>query len=189
MDLPAELRNLVYAEVAKDNIAVLEKGTFTDNSAFSQVSAQIHNEYMPILALHAKAIKPTVVDFDFRHIVTFINRLSAAELNNLPSLTKSNGRNIEITLHFTNRAPFPDDYLLRRWLKRAGSTTKKGTMLDFQYSVFSPAKNTARWVTHQYRGLYFHNSWLRMLDRCIQPSKGVRSMEEAEKIRKALLKL
>ena len=182
MNLPPELRNIVYAEAAKDNVAVIEKSTFTDNSALSQVSAQIHNEYMPILALNAKAIQTTVLDFDFRHVVTFINRLSAAELNALPSINKSDTRPIDISLRFNPFEAF-HDYHLGRWLKRAGSPTKKGTMLYFRYSLCVPEGQTATWS--RFGPMWISHRWHQMLDDFAKVAKDGRPREEALKMRTA----
>ena len=186
MDLPPELRNLVYAEAASDQAAYLGKGTLTDGSALFRVSSQVHDEYLPILALHAKAIQTDVLDFDFRHIVTCVNRLAAAELNGLPSTAgpraNTEPRSIEITLRFANSVFWPDDYLLRRWLNRAGSTTKKGTMLDFQYTLVLSTEKRAVWGDGT---TWAYWQWLRLLDNFVEGSTNWRAMEEARKMQAA----
>jgi hypothetical protein len=178
MHLPPELRNLVYAEVARGRVAYLKKGTLTDNSSLLQVNTQVHDEYIPMLIQFAKAIKTDVIDFDFRHIVTFFNRLSAAELSALPSLTRPDGRSVEISLLFSYILNRSDDYLLRRWLNRASSTTKNGTMLDFQYTLALPAQRAIRPGAHRH--------WRRSVASFIAASKDGRAKEEAVKILRTL---
>jgi hypothetical protein len=178
MDLPAELRNLVYGSVAKGRTAFLENGTLTDNSSLLQVNSQVHDEYIPMLFQFAKVIKTDVVDFDFRPIVTFLNRLSAAELNALPSLTRPSRRSVDIALRFSYVSEYPDDKLLRRWLNRAGSTTKKGTMLDFRYSLGLPARKASRQGAHRY--------WRRPVANFRAASNNERAKREATKVLQTL---
>ena len=136
LTLPAELRNIVYGMVAEEYTAYLKKRILTDRSNLVLVSRQIRDEYRPVSLLCAKNIQTKVVDFDFRHIVTFINRLSTTEVNALPNATKPGTRRIDVTLVFSNNPA--DYYLLRRWLNRAGHPTKKGTTLDFRYTLKTP---------------------------------------------------
>ena len=136
LTLPAELRNIVYGMVAEEYTAYVKKRILTDRSNLALVNRQIRDEYHPVSLLCAKNIQTKVVDFDFRHIVTFINRLSTSEVNALPNATKPGTRRIDVTLVFSNNPA--DHYLLRRWLNRAGHPTKKGTMLDFRYTLKTP---------------------------------------------------
>jgi hypothetical protein len=122
--------------VAEECTAYLKKGKLTDRSKLALVNRQIRDEYHPVSLLCAKNIRTEVEDFDFRHIVTFINRLSTNEVNALPNVTKPGTRRIDVTLVFSKNPA--DYYLLRRWLNRAGHPTKKGTMLDFRYTLKTP---------------------------------------------------
>ena len=89
LELPAELRNTIYAYAAEGRTAYLKKGQrqLTDNSPLLATNHQLREEYTVILLLYAKTIKAEVIDFDFRHIVTFLNNLSTGELNALPNIT------------------------------------------------------------------------------------------------------
>lgn len=136
LNLPAELRNIVYGMVAEECTAYLKKGKVTDRSNLALVNRQIRDEYHPVSLLCAKGIRTEVEDFDFRYIVTFINRLSTNEVNALPNATKPGTRRIDVTLVFSKNPA--DYYLLRRWLNRAGHPMKKGTMLDFRYTLKTP---------------------------------------------------
>ena len=208
MDLPPELRNNVYVLYAEDRTAFLSKSTLTDNSPLLQVNSQIRHEYFPFIVF-AKVIKTEVDNFDFRHIVTFINRLSAAELHGLPAstqpgvphlgltqlgltqlgltqrtltqlgLTQPKGRHVDIALRFTRIAEYPnyrkwtDDVLLRRWLNRANSPSKKGTMLECRYSLVSPKPG-------------LHRHWRRAVSAFRGAAWEGRAKQEARKILLAL---
>jgi hypothetical protein len=176
MNLPAELRNLVYAEVARSRTAHLRKGMLTDNSALLYVNSQVHAEYKAMIQF-AQTIKTDVTDFDFRHIVTFLNRLSTAELNALPSLTRPEGRSVEICLRFSYRLEGPDHGLLRRWLNRASRATKKGTMVDFRYVLDLPAQKALRGA---------HRHWRWAVSSFRGAAEDVRAKEEATKILRPL---
>jgi hypothetical protein len=188
LDLPAELRNLVYEKVAKHQIAILEKGELTDNSELLDVNIRIRNEYYPILLHHASRIMAEVVNFDFQKVVTFLNRLSDADINALPSTTKSATRPIEIKLTFDQRMCQKKEILLKRWLNRAGHPTKKGTTLNISYSLSTchrlayigfPNSNLRR-------GDALFSKWREALDTYIKEKKDARAGEEAKKIRAAL---
>jgi hypothetical protein len=137
-DVPAELRNVVYAYMVEGQTAYIYfDGYVTDISSYQFVSEQFTNEYSAILAHCAGAIKVEVMDFDFRSVVTFINRLSAAELDNFASVTKPSSKIFRISLLLCRmrESEFADGYLLHRWLNHAGHATKKSTRLDFDYSA------------------------------------------------------
>jgi hypothetical protein len=184
LSLPPELRNIVYGYVAEGCTATIAKhGTMIELGNPMPLSPQIDYEYRSVVALYAKTIKTDVYDFDFRHIVTFINHLSAAELSVMPDITGSNSKSSIVSLNFrpTN---FEDDYLMRRWLNRTKHATKKGTKLDITY----------RLRTVQYRPMIDPNrariiawhstleKWRKVLDRFVLTSKNGRSKQESKKI-------
>ena len=78
------------------------------------------------------------MDYDFRHIVTFLNRLSEAELKALPLSGNLSSRKIQVELEFTSR-PNENQDLLIRWLKRLEHPTKKGTKIEAVYTLKSDA--------------------------------------------------
>ena len=134
LDLPGELRNVIYVNVAQQSTAVVKGRRLTDRSGLLEVNTQLYDEYLPLLILHASKIQLGVTNFDFRDVVRFLNGLSTSELNALPTVTKPSTRKIEITLTVTKIASNYED-LLRRWLNRAGHTAKKGAMLDINYKL------------------------------------------------------
>jgi hypothetical protein len=77
------------------------------------VSKQIGGEYRAILLI-AGNIEAYVSNFDFRHVVTFINTLSNVELKTLPNITISSRGTIKIDLHMTRSDRRSDEELLYR---------------------------------------------------------------------------
>lgn len=54
-DLPAELRNLVYGMIAREQTAVLERHRVSDQSKLLDI-AELRDEYFPVLMLYAHQI-------------------------------------------------------------------------------------------------------------------------------------
>ena len=176
-DLPAELRNLVYQKIVQEQTASIG-GRLTDHSGLLPVHAipQLSDEYIPVLLLYASRLKATVIDFEFGKRVTFINRLSDAEVNTLPTATKSGTRKIDIHLNISYDSKGSGVKGLRRWLNRAGHPRKKGTTLDISYTF-------SRVAHHSYVA-----DWVRVLNDYNEGSDNERAKEEAEKIKTGLTK-
>ncbi|KAK5675194.1 hypothetical protein LTS10_012270 [Elasticomyces elasticus] len=125
LDLPAELRDQVYeallamtggVEISRNqkrsNLEVL-----FDASGLLWTNKQIHTEstrgtsssvaqivssltdYVATASLVLSDISATVIDYDFRHVVAFLNKLSEEEIRTLPSLNTATRRhNIVLNL-------------------------------------------------------------------------------------------
>ena len=156
LNLPAELRDMIYACIVEtDTPARLDrrnKGKLIVISAMSQTSKQVRQEITSATYLYAPIVAD-VRNLDFRHIVTFFNKLSDLELRYLSGTTANNNpeRKITIELFFTqdykvgSSGPFLD-----RWLNRIEHPTKKGTKVDFSYSVVNDDVTSLRsWVNYQ----------------------------------------
>ena len=107
LKLPAELRNNVYEKIAEDTIGHLKsgkKGILGCSTAFSRVNSQVHKEFLSIFALHVPKIVATVKDFDFGHVITFLNRLSEDELKTLPGTTEAPTCHIHVNIHLSRHA-------------------------------------------------------------------------------------
>jgi hypothetical protein len=183
-DLPAELRNLVYQTIALEQKANLSARKLTDRSGLLTKNAipQLRDEYLPTLLLYASKVEAVVTDFDFRSIVTFLNLLSNAEVDLLPSTRKSGTKKIEIRLHIThNCLSHANQLLLNRWLNRAGHPTKKGTMLDISYIPFGMYSKTSGTQPHPLIA-----GCIKVLDGYIQTTFNERAEEEAKKLKDAL---
>lgn len=139
LDLPAELRNTIYTMVLEDTEVLLSRNTtkkaLAVGCALPRVNKQVRDEFMAVALLSAD-IRTTAMDFDFRHIVTFLNRLSDAELKALPSVTVPSQRRITVDLIISDRCPVRPPYF-QRWINRAGHPTKKGTNINLQYNLAS----------------------------------------------------
>lgn len=122
---------MIYCPNAE--ISSRNRGILASRSPLNCVSKQIHNEYQAVLFNHAPHITAVVKDFDFQHIVTFLNGLSDSELKHLPSVSSTNHqRRITIELRLSSKFN-GDTELLRRWLRRCDDHSKKGSGVDFSY--------------------------------------------------------
>ncbi|KAK5137393.1 hypothetical protein LTR08_008971 [Meristemomyces frigidus] len=137
LDLPPELRNHIYLMVLEDTDLCLShlrhKKALATKSPLPRLNKQIHNEFFNVASL-AGSISTSAFDFDFRHIVAFLNRLSDAELRVLPGVNTPAERCIKVDLTMTLDCS-EEPPLLQRWINRAGHPTKKGTNLNFQYKL------------------------------------------------------
>lgn len=86
--LPAELRTHILELAAADHGTGLLKrtsrGVLGSRDPISLVNKQLREEYLGVLYAHASVILAHVLDFDFRHVVTFFNKLSVSEVRALP---------------------------------------------------------------------------------------------------------
>lgn len=86
--LPAELRTHILELAAADHGTGLLKrtsrGVLGSEDPLSLASKQLREEYLAVLHGHASIILAHVLDFDFRHVVTFFNKLSVSEVRALP---------------------------------------------------------------------------------------------------------
>ncbi|CAK4031558.1 Hypothetical predicted protein [Lecanosticta acicola] len=153
LDLPAELRHNVYDAVMGVEAARLiprTKGRLATSTSLPRVNRQIREDFLSYVYLRAPLIIASVYGFDFRHVVTFFNRLSEKELKGLSRDSELRiSRKIVIQLDLgpipkalkdTMGPNFSQDALgdfpyLRSWLKRSEDPTKKGTSVDISYLV------------------------------------------------------
>lgn len=143
--LPAELRNTIYEKVCEGQpqayLISRAKGHLACRSALPRVSRQVRDEFLPVLYLCACELIASVKDFDFRHIVTFINRLSDTEMKAiLPTIDTPSLRLMTVELTFEHKLEYgnflsPEYSLLNRWVNRMAYSTKKGTNIAVSYTV------------------------------------------------------
>jgi len=162
LDLPAEIRNIIYQMVHNNAEMHLSRNTskrsLATTVALPRVNKQVRDEFFSSAWLTAD-ISTTVIDFDFRHIVTFINRLSDLESESksesMSTLAVPTVRQITVDLVITsNCLAFPP--LLRRWIKRASHPTKQGTDINYVYRVAEDSDPEDRTFEEWYYG--FHRS-------------------------------
>lgn len=133
LELPTELFQIILGEVAEDSGAFLSrKGTgLRSNSGLMCVSRAVHDEYQSILNVSASTIHATVLDFDFSHIVRFLNRLTDRELKALPTVALPTQRKFVITLTPTK---IVNPEKLQTWLLRLEHPSKRGAQIEAEYA-------------------------------------------------------
>ena len=102
LDLPTELRNLIYEYSALDAKIYLRpenRGTATTSTALSAVSRQIRDEYSKVSLSVAPPVEAFVDDLDFTHVLTYLDNLAASRL--LTSGRSTQHHRLHIRLRFT----------------------------------------------------------------------------------------
>lgn len=88
LDLPAELRTAILALAARHSGTALLKrnsrGVVSSVDSISLANKQIRGEYLGVLYGRAQNTLAYVLDFNFRHVVTYFNKLNKAEAEALP---------------------------------------------------------------------------------------------------------
>lgn len=143
LELPQELRDHIYSFVAQELTATVHAGGSAKlicPASITFVNKQLRSEFMSVLCLDADTIIANVLNFDFRHMVTFYNHLSTLEHRSL--VGKPNGaekRQIKVRLEFSDAiSQFEAEDLLNRWVKRSALSTKKGAKVECSYEVADP---------------------------------------------------
>ncbi|KAJ4400941.1 hypothetical protein N0V91_008320 [Didymella pomorum] len=91
--LPRELRDEIYRHVLTtgDKRAVtLQNRDFITKSGLIGVSSQVKEEFLDAVLFFAPVIHTTVRNHNFAHVVTFLNRLSEAQLRKLAAAATPN---------------------------------------------------------------------------------------------------
>ena len=135
---------MIYQYIAESNTAQLKGRNVTDNSGLIAVGDRLCDEYFPILLLHAGKIEATVTNFNFQNIVTFINRLSTAELTTISTTTKPTDRAMEIVLRVTE-CPSPNVDLMERWYAKQ---LVKGSPSDLRQCVSFSGSDVSQTLEH-----------------------------------------
>lgn len=140
LDLPGEIRNNIYRIHCTDaeSSSFLSKrsgGRLEVQDALALTNRQIHDELTSTVQYKETGITAYVKDFDFRHIVTFLNKLSDTEMDVLveglwvPDMTIV----LSFSSTFTGDDCGVEFHLLDRWLNRLTHPTKKGTNIITSY--------------------------------------------------------
>ena len=148
--LPGELRNQIYEQLANDDrITIIEEITGTGYSAQSlhlshlnNIDAQTHEEYNSIAYGIAPFIETTVHDFDFAHVMAFLDHLTDKEINTFPNPDCPSNRHFIINLEIDLGRP-PNFTNLRSWLDRFRRGCK-GTGIEFHYKAHQDLDDETR---------------------------------------------
>lgn len=141
LDLPTELRASVYQFVLQDEpkayLSTRSRGTLITQSALSRTNRQVRSEFLSAAYIYTPQIKAYVKNFDFQHIVTFLNRLSEREMEVLIEGPTSREIIIELSIDrkFLENEFGPDMTLFSRWINRLAHPTKKGTKILTEYAM------------------------------------------------------
>jgi hypothetical protein len=143
--LPRELRDEIYKHVLEsDNSSRLESGprNIVTRCGLAGVNRQICDEYIDAVLFHAPVITTTVRNHNFAPVVTFLNRLSEAQLKKLSNDASQVAgacdrhalptRRIRIILSYTAGAKDSRAHL-NRWLDRFDNPDKRGQEIEFEY--------------------------------------------------------
>ncbi|KAF1967874.1 hypothetical protein BU23DRAFT_602603 [Bimuria novae-zelandiae CBS 107.79] len=150
--LPRELRDEIYKHVLdQDGSTTLKAGSrnTATRSGLVGVNSQICEEFLDAVLLYAPVISTTVRNHNFAHVVTFLNRLSQAQLARLAARRPHAAdldrharatRKIKITLSYTAGAKDSRAHL-NRWLDRFDVPDKRGKEIEFEYDCDGTYQN------------------------------------------------
>ncbi|KAK4553223.1 hypothetical protein LTR86_009753 [Recurvomyces mirabilis] len=135
LDLPPELRNTIYELVIADSKTTLAtysgRQYLASSTSLPRVNKQIREEFLGATMLQAD-IHTISQGLDFQHIVTYLDKLSEMELKTLSR--KDLPSHLKFIIHlYPGTNTWTRITLPRRWLRRAGNKTKKGTEVVFEY--------------------------------------------------------
>ena len=168
LELPAELRMRIYSFVSCYCHASIchhgkNKSKLVTKCPLGLVSKQVRAELIPVLYWHSNVVATKVQDFDFRHIATFLNRLSPAELAVLPDKHQTANTNCFcVFLRFSATCPAHPKQL-SRWLRRCKSPHKAGASIEITYE--DPEKIVLTdWVAKKEWKRIWGSLWLKTRD-------------------------
>ncbi|KAK3056309.1 hypothetical protein LTR09_002816 [Extremus antarcticus] len=179
--------------------AKAEKGNLICASPPTRVNHQIRKEFLSVLALSAKRISADVQNFDFAHIITFLNKLNDGEEESLNGAQQPGSRTIEINLTLSNPVGCNMDQLTR-WLTRFDDPAKRGVQLTTSVTLTEQSYVRAYDYEEHHGGIYFNgyshynrvvswsrlNGWKGYLDNRAKLFEECKAKEELEKIVEAI---
>jgi len=148
LDLSAELRNNVYDKIIEETCLVLPRNNSNRplglSSAFARVSKSVRSEFLP-LALHTTPIIRTEVrNWDFGHVVNFMNRIGDDEMERLV-------REQRVIVNFSFSGDTANPSGLVRWLRRFEDDDKRGDGVTFDYICTNPKFSRQNWIMAGFR--------------------------------------
>jgi hypothetical protein len=147
LDLSAELRNNVYDKIIEDSALLLRRSNTNRNlvstSALVRVSRSLRSEFLPLALRATPVIKTVVRNWDFSHVVKFMNTLGTREFEKL-MLEKS------LVVDFCFSGENADPAGLMRWLDRFDDD-KRGDGVRFEYVCTGLAFAHQNWGLASFR--------------------------------------
>ena len=141
LDLSAELRNNIYDKIIEETCLVLPRGSADRplglSSAFARVSKGIRSEFLPLALKTVPVIRTEVRNWDFGHIVNFMNRIGDDEMERLVREQR-----VVVDLWFSGENADPSG--LVRWLERFDDE-RRGDGVTFEYVCTRPESSRQNW--------------------------------------------
>lgn len=148
----------MVGEVSSAYLAPRSKGRLIGSSALSCVNHQVRREFLPLYYLHSR-ITATIYGWNFRHVVSFLNRLGKHELK---ALEVNPGRAMIFRIHISPVpkkasnitgpawSPIPlelgDPEPLWSWLRHLERRKKRGIFLNFSRVMLSRNLDLFWWL-------------------------------------------
>ena len=140
-DLSAELRNNIYDKIIEETCLVLPRGNANRplgfSAAFARVSKGIRSEFLPLALKTTRIIRTEVRNWDFGHIVNFMNRIGDDEMERLVREQR-----VRVDLWFSGENADPSG--LVRWLERFDDE-RRGDGVTFEYVCTNPNSSRQNW--------------------------------------------
>jgi hypothetical protein len=147
LDLSAELRNNVHDKIIEGSALALPRSNVYRNlastSAFVRVSRGIRSEFLPLALQTTPIIKTVVRNWDFGHIVKFMNSMGICELEKLILEQR-----MVIDLCFNGENADPSGLI--RWIDRF-SDDRRGDGDGFEYVCTNPDFSYQNWGLSSFR--------------------------------------
>jgi hypothetical protein len=141
LDLSAELRNNVYDKIIEETSFILPRNNTNRplglSSAFARVSKGIRSEFLPLALKTAPIIKTEVRNWDFGHVVNFMNRIEDGEMERL-----IREQRVVVDLWFSGENADPSG--LVRWLRRFDDE-RRGDGVTFEYMCTNSNSSRQNW--------------------------------------------
>jgi hypothetical protein len=147
LDLSAELRNNIYDKIIEESALVFRRSNFNRNlastSALVRVSKSIRSEFLPLALETTPIIKTVARDWEFGHVVRFMNSLRDHELERLILEQR-----MVIDLCFSGENADPSG--LMRWIDRFDDD-RRGDGIAFEYVCTDFQISHQNWATAGFR--------------------------------------
>lgn len=153
LSLPPEVRNLIYVTYLRphgDVVYVSAARRLIARGPLRKINQQVRSEFESLIDLYARKITFPVYDFEFRYLITFLNKLDKPALASLAAQTTdessiatkmaSPARRLRIQLCFSDGDLLSAKPHLERWLNRFDRPEKNGTAVDFHFEVLGECK-------------------------------------------------
>jgi hypothetical protein len=147
LDLSAELRNNIYNKIIEGSALVLRRSNVNRDlaltSAFVRVSRSSRSEFLPPALETTPVIKTVVRDWDFGHVVWFLNSLGVHQLERLILEQR-----MVIDLCFSGENADPSG--LMRWIDRFDDD-RRGDGITFEYTCTDLQFSRPNWAIAGFR--------------------------------------